>query len=422
MTDSGDVVITGIGVASPIGIGKDAYWKSMLEGRSGVGPLAVAAGTDLPVKIGGEIRGFDGKPFVKPRKSLKVMCREIQIGYTASVLALQDAGLSAGKVDPDRFGVVLGSEMFYCDLDELAGAYRKCVVDGQLRPDMWGAGAMSDMYPLWMLKYLPNIVACHIAITEDARGPNNTITLDEVSSLLAVIESVCYIQRGAADVMIAGGQGSRVNLTRIMYRGDTYWSHRNDEPQRACRPFDAQRDGTVIGEGAGAFVLESRRHAQARGANILASVRGFGRSFDLVRGHHTVGKDGFRRAIEGALASSGLGPADIGHVNAHGSGMIEGDRFEAQAIRSCLGDVPVTAPKSYFGCLGAGTGAVEMAASVLAIATGTVPATLNYEFPDPTCPVNVVHGQPRSLDKRTALVLNQSETGQTAAVVLGPPE
>jgi 3-oxoacyl-[acyl-carrier-protein] synthase II len=222
--------------------------------------------------------------------------------------------------------------------------------------------------------------------------------------------------------MIAGGQGSRVNLTRIMYRGDTYWSHRNDEPQRACRPFDAQRDGTVIGEGAGAFVLESRRHAESRGANILASVRGFGRSFGLIPGHHTAGTDGFRRAMEGALVSAGLGPADIGHINAHGSGMIEADRLEAQAIRDCLGDVPVTAPKSYFGCLGAGTGAVEMAASVLAIATGTVPATLNYEFPDPTCPVNVVHGQPRSLDKRTALVLNQSETGQTAAVVLGPPE
>lgn len=422
MTDSGDVVITGIGVASPIGIGKDAYWKSMLEGRSGVGPLAVAAGSDLPVKIGGEIKDFDGKQFVKPRKSLKVMCREIQIGYAASMLALQDAGLSVGKVDPDRFGVVLGSEMFYCDLDELADAYRKCVVDGQLRPDLWGAGAMSDMYPLWMLKYLPNMVGCHIAITEDARGPNNTITLDEVSSLLAVIESVCYIQRGAADVMIAGGQGSRVNLTRIMYRGDTYWSHRNDDPQRACRPFDAQRDGTVIGEGAGAYVLESRRHAEARGAKILARVRGFGRSFGLVSGRHAANTDAYRRAIEGALASAGLQRSDIGHVNAHGSGMIEGDRFEAQAIRSCLGDVPVTAPKSYFGCLGAGTGAVEMAASVLAIATGTLPATLNYEFPDPTCPVNVVHGQPLPLDNRTALVLNQSETGQTAAVVLGPPD
>ena len=422
MTGFGDIVITGLGVVSPIGIGKDAYWKSMLEGHSGVGPLTVARDSDLPVKFGGEIKDFDGKQFVKPRKSLKVMCREIQIGYASCKLALQDAGLSAGTVDPDRFGVVLGSEMFYCDLDELADAYRKCVVDGQLRPDLWGAGAMSDMYPLWMLKYLPNMIACHIAITEDARGPNNTITLDEASCLLAVIESVCYIERGAADVMVAGGQGSRVNLTRIMYRGDAYWSHRNDEPERACRPFDAQRDGTVIGEGAGAFILESRRHAEARGATILARVLGFGRSFGQVPGSQSAGADGFQRAIEGALASAGLGPGDIGHVNAHGSGAIEGDRFEAEAIRRCLGDVPVTAPKSYFGGLGAGTGAVEMAASVLAIVTGTIPATLNYEFPDPACPVQVVHGQALSSDKRTALVLSQSEAGQTAALILGPPD
>ncbi|HPM83994.1 MAG TPA: beta-ketoacyl synthase N-terminal-like domain-containing protein, partial [Candidatus Anammoximicrobium sp.] len=138
MTESAEVVITGIGVVSPIGIGTDAYWKSLLEGRSGIGPLSVAAGTDLPVRFGGAIKDFDGKQFVKPRKSLKVMCREVQTGYAAAMLALQDAGWSAGKVEPERFGVVLGSEMFYCDLDELADAYRKCVVDGQLRPDLWG--------------------------------------------------------------------------------------------------------------------------------------------------------------------------------------------------------------------------------------------------------------------------------------------
>lgn len=422
MTDLADVVITGVGVVSPIGIGKDAYWQSMQDGRSGVGPLQVAQDTDLPVKFGGEVRDFDGKQFVKPRKSLKVMCREIQLGYAAGVLALQDARIGAGQVAPDRFGVVLGSEMFYCDLDELADAYRKCVVDGHLRADLWGAGAMSDMYPLWMLKYLPNMTACHLAITEDARGPNNTITLDEVSSLLALIESVCYIQRGAADVMIAGGQGTRINLTRIMYRGDIYWSHRNDEPHRASRPFDAQRDGMVIGEGAGAFILESRRHAVARGATILATVRGFGRSFDDPRGRWTTTPAGFQRAIDGALASAGLEPAAIGHINAHASGSIAGDRAEAEAIHSRFDRTPVTAPKSYFGCLGAGTGAVEMAASVLAIAHGSIPATLNYEHPDPTCPVNVVHGAPLPTDNRTALILNQAETGQTAALILGPPD
>ena len=158
---------------------------------------------------------------------------------------------------------------------------------------------MSDLYPLWMLKYLPNMVACHIAITEDARGPNNTITLDEVSSLLAMIESVCYIQRGAADVMIAGGQGSRTQPDphAVPRRRVLVASQRGTSRGRAG-PFDAQRDGGVIGEGAGAFVLESRRHAEARGANILARVLGFGRSFDFVPDHHGAGVDGLRRAIE----------------------------------------------------------------------------------------------------------------------------
>jgi 3-oxoacyl-[acyl-carrier-protein] synthase II len=416
-----DVVITGLGVVSPIGVGREAFWQSLRDQRSGVGPLSVTEGTDLPVKFGGEVRDFDGKQFIKPRKSMKVMCREIQTGYSAAVLALEDAGIQPGGVDPDRFGVVLGSEMFYCEIEELGDAYRKCVVDGQLRPEMWGEGAMSDLYPLWMLKYLPNMVACHVAIAQDARGPNNTITLDEVSCLLALIESTMVIQRGAADVMITGGSGTRINLTRILYRGDPLLSHRHHDPQAASRPFDAQRDGSVIGEGAGAFVLESRQHAESRGATILASVRGFGRGFEFVNRPLEQRGDGIRHAIRSALHSAGIEPGQLGHVNAHGSSMIEDDQIEAQAIRDCLGDAPVTAPKSYFGCLGAGTGAVEMACSVLAIANGLVPPTLNYEQPDPACPVNVIHGAPLATDTRTALLLNHADTGQTAAVVLGPP-
>ena len=420
MVQSCDVVITGIGLVSPIGTGREAYWKSLLEGRSGIAPLAEAAGTDLPVRFGGELKDFDAKQFVKPRKSLKVMCHEIQVGYSATMLAMEDAGLKQGDVDPDRLGVVLGSEMFYCELGELADAYRKCVVDGEIQPELWGEGAMSDLYPLWMLKYLPNMVACHAAISLDARGPNNTITLDEVSSLLALIEAIGIIQRGAADVMLAGGIGTRVNLTRMLYRGDGAWSHRNDDPVRACRPFDAERDGGVIGEGAGAFVLERREFAEARGAKILARVSGFGRSFESVRDQRPMPGIGTRNSIQAAIRSSELVAGDIGHVNAHGSSMVEHDRMEAHAIRDCLGDVPVTALKSYFGCLGAASGAVEMAASVLAVVEGLVPATLNYEHPDPECPVNVIHGQPLRVENRTALLLNQTETGQTAALVIGP--
>jgi len=421
MDNNTEVVITGVGVVSPIGTGKEAYWDSLREGRSGIGPLTFAEGTDLPVKFGGEIEGFDPKQFVKPRKSLKLMSREIQVGHSAAVLAIQDANLNKADLDPNRYGVVFGAEMFYCDLHELADAYRKCVVDGQLRPELWGEGAMSDLNPLWMLKYLPNMVACHVAIAEDARGPNNTITLDEVSCLLALIEGANVIQRGDADVMITGGSGTRVNLTRMLYRGDGAWSHRHDDPQAACRPFDADRDGAVIGEGAGAFVIESRKHAEARGANILARVLGYGRFFGGAADQRERRIEGIRQSIHAALCDAKITAADVGHVNAHGSSQIEPDKIEAQAIRDCLGDTPVTAPKSYFGCLGAGTGVVEMAASVMAIDEGKVPATLNYERPDPLCPVNVIRDEPLQATSSLALVLNQSETGQAVAVVIAGP-
>ena len=152
MVRGSEAVITGVGVVSPIGIGKRAFWDSLSAGRSGVAPLPYAAGTALPVRFGAEVKDFDGKQFVKPRKSMKVMCREIQIGYSAAMLAVEDAGLQPGDVEPDRYGIIFGSEMLYCELDEMAAAYRKCVVDGELRPDRWGASAMSDLYPLWMLK------------------------------------------------------------------------------------------------------------------------------------------------------------------------------------------------------------------------------------------------------------------------------
>ncbi len=418
MVESCEVVITGLGLVTPIGTGHEAYWRSLLEGRSGIAPLTHAVGTGLPVQFGGQLKDFDAKQFVKPRKSLKVMCHEIQVGYSASMLAVDQAGLKAGDVAPDRIGVVFGSEMFSCDVDELADAYRKCVVDGQIRPELWGEGAMSDLYPLWMLKYLPNMVGCHAAIALDARGPNNTITLDEVSALLAVIEANCAIQRGAADVMLAGGVGTRVNLTRMLYRGDRDWSHRHEDPTGACRPFDADRDGGVIGEGAGVLVLERREFAEARGAKILARLGGFGRGFESPNTGRPLTGDATRHSIQTALRQSELTPDDIGHVNAHGESTIDHDRMEAQAIRDCLGDVPVLAPKSYFGCLGAGSGVVEMAASVLAVAEDIVPPTLNYARPDPQCPIHVIHGQPQQVKNRSALILNQSETGQTAAVVI----
>ena len=360
---------------------------------------------------------FDPSKFVRPRKNLKVMSRDIQLGVSAAELACTEAGLKSGACDPDRVGVVYGADMIAAELPELVDAWRVCMLDGRFEYSRWREG-MGHIFPLWMLKYLPNMPGCHIAITQDVRGPNNSLTLAEASSLAAIAEAAQVIQRGQADAMIAGGASSRLHplvSLRFMAR---QMSRRYREPAAACRPFDAGRDGMIFGEGAAAFVLESRRHAAARGVHILAGILGFASAFEPHRMSEALRGDAIRQAMRSALAAAGVKPADVGHVNSHGVSTTHDDQIEAQAIREVLGDVPVTAPKSYFGNLGAGTGAVEMAVSVLAL-------------PERPCPADAQlraarSGLPRSSDLRsampvahpTALVLNHNATGQSVALLL----
>ncbi len=412
------VVITGVGVVSPIGIGKHDFWSALDARESGVQELPWLADSDSPVRFGSEIRDFDGKAFVTPRKALKVMCREIQTGYAASSLACADAQLADQSVDPDRFGVVYGCEMLYCELDDLFRVFQRCSAEQHFDFSLWGQFAMKELYPLWMLKYLPNMAACHIGISHDARGPNNTITQGEASSLLAIIEAVTVIERGWADCMIAGGIGNRLSITALTYRGHADISRRNDDPSAACRPFDADRDGMVNGEGTAAFVLETQQHAESRGARILAHVAGYSSTFGLAGKHGPTSK-AIAQSIRQAMASAQVAPDEIGHVNARGASTSDDDAAEAQAIRDCLGDVPVTAPSSFFGNLGAGGGAVEMVASLLAFEKQQIPVTLNYQRPDPRCPVRVVAEQSLPNPGPYALQLSQSGTGQAAALLIG---
>ena len=221
--------------------------------------------------------------------------------------------------------------------------------------------------------------------------------------------------------MIAGGAGSRIHPTVFVRSFSSQLSRRCDEPAKASRPFDAKRDGLVNGEGAAAFVLEDRQRAEARGATILARIAGSASAFEPRSNGCPAQGVAIRSAITKALRAARMDPADIGHVNAHGLSTIDDDRIEARAIRDTLGDIPVTAPKSFFGTLGSGAGAVEMAVSVLALGAGIVPVTLNYERPDPACPVNVVHGSLLTATKRTALLLNHTPMGQSAALVLAGP-
>jgi 3-oxoacyl-[acyl-carrier-protein] synthase II len=415
-----DAVITGIGLVSPIGVGRAAFWKSLLGGVSGVRELADVGEQSLASKIGGQIVDFEPKEYVRPRKSLKVMSREIQFAYAAADLAWQDAGLSELPVDPDRVGVICGCETLYSDITELVPVYKSCMPErnGNFDFSRWGQQGMGELFPLWMLKFLPNMPACHISIARDARGPCNSIISGDVSSLLAVIEGVIAVRRSLADVMLVGGVGSRLQPTALAWRGDAFVSRRNGDPAAACRPFDARRDGMVNAEGAAFLVLECAAHARRRGAEPLARFVGSGNCFEAPGAEGLVSGKAIRRSIAQAAGCAGWGEKDVGHVNAHGLSTVEDDRVEAQAIRAALGDVPVVAPKSYFGNVGAGTGAMELAVSVLALHAGVVPPTLNYEEPDPACPVRVIAGEPQPVRVPTAIALNQTRLGQAVAVAI----
>lgn len=416
-----EVVITGVGVVSPIGIGQQKFWHSLLEGRSGVARLSQFQPVDGLPGFGGEIRDFDPKLYVRPRKSLKVMCRDIQLAVAAAELAWADANLPPQLPDPDRVGVVLGADMIHCEPEELVPAFGACLEAGQFHFPHWGRRAMPEIFPLWMLKYLPNMPGCHVGIIRDARGPTNTMVLGEVSSLAALGEAVRIIQRGAADLILAGGASSRIHP--LTYVRTPVWevSRREDQPQAACRPFDRHRDGLVNGEGAAVFVLESAEHARARGARIRARILGYAEAFEPRPNRTPPTGQAIEKAIRLALHRAQVGPEELGHLNAHGMSTRHDDRIEAQAIHRTLSDLPVTAPKSYFGYLGAGSAAVELAASLLALEHQLLPPTLNYQQPDPECPVRVVGGGARPLGAPIFLKLSHAATGQAAALVVAQP-
>ncbi len=415
-------VITGIGIISPIGLDAASYWRSLLEGRSGIRPIQAFDASGLPVRIAGEIPHFNAKDYLEKeqRKSLRVMARTIQLAVAGAQRALDDGKVDKSKLDPTRFGVEFGAGLIATELNDLIEA--ACVSancqPGRVDLEKWGEQGIPLIQPLWMLKYLPNMLACHISILHDARGPNNSITESDVASLLALGEAYRILLRDQADFFLVGGAESKINpLSMVRQCLFECLSRRNDEPTRACRPFDRGRDGLVLGEGAGVFVVEDLEHARRRGAHIYAEIVGFGAAFDPgMRG------DGLARAIRAALTEAGIEPHEVDHINALGLSTPESDAWEARGLHEIFGDcsppVPVFAAKSYIGNLGAGGSTTELAASVLAMSKGLVPPTLNYEQADPDCPVVVLSQQPRPMTRPYVVKVSFTQMGQCAAMVV----
>jgi 3-oxoacyl-[acyl-carrier-protein] synthase II len=416
------VVITGIGIISPIGRNADSYWHSLEEGRSGIRPIQAFDASGLPVRFAGEIPDFNAKDFVEKenRKSLRVMARTIQLAVAGAQRALEDGMVDKSKLDPTRFGVEFGAGLIASELIDLADAAHVSAncQPGRVDLEKWGEQGLPVIQPLWMLKYLPNMLACHISILHDAQGPNNSITESDVASLLALGEAYRILVRDQADFFLAGGAESKLNpLSLVRQCLFEHLSHRNEAPEKACRPFDRERDGIVLGEGAGVFVVEELQHARRRGARIYAEIVGFGAAFDP-----TLTGDGLSRAVRAALDDAGVGPEEVDHINAHGLATRDSDVWEARCLHEVFGHcspaVPVLAAKSYIGNLGAGGSTTELAASLLGMPHGCVPPTLNYEQPDPDCPVPVLAGAPRPIIRPYVVKVSFTQMGQCAAMVV----
>jgi len=422
MTSSRRAVLTGVGVVSPIGSELDIFWNALLTGKSGIKPITSIDVSNSTIRIGGEIRGFDPRQYLdkKQQKSLRMMARTVQLGVVAAQIAMADAAVPRENLDPLRFGIAFGAGMIATELEDISKAAR---ISTNCQPNSvslstWGSSGIKEIPPLWMLKYLPNMPACHISILNDAQGPNNTITESDVASLMAMGEAIRIIQRDLADFILVGGCESKLNPLSLVRHGLFQpLSQRNDDPERALRPFDRDRDGSVLGEGATVLGIEELSYAEKRGAKIYAEIAGFASGFDRAKNGVVMA-----RVIHRALSQAGITPDQVDHVNAHGTGVRDLDIWEAKAIYDVFHTVrpvvPVIAPKSYFGHLGAGAGVMELLVSAEALRRGILPGTLNYETPDPECPVPVHAGEPRPVTRPYALKIGFTDMGQCAAVVL----
>lgn len=421
------VVVTGLGVVAPNGIGKDAFWKACVEGKSGVGPIECFDASHHPVKIAGEVKGLDIHAFMPNGhgKHVKNMGRAARFGVAASGLALQDSGLTLETLDPERFGVTMGTGIIPMELPDIAPALAKAygedgAVDTQKLGDC-GAGAV---YPQWLLKYLPNMVASHVSIRYNAQGPNNTIVTACAAGTQAIGEAMRIISRGEADVMLAGGADSRLDpFLLLAYTSLGALSRANRPAAEVSRPFDGERDGFVLGEGAGVLLLEDLDHAKARGAIIYAEVTGYASSFDAfgITKPDPEGK-GAARSMRWALKDAQVDEQDVDYINAHGTSTRLNDQMETVAVKRVFDEksygLPMSSIKSMIGHLIGAAGAVEAVAMALTLKDGVLPPTINYTKPDPQCDLDYVPNSAREVRVRTALSNSFGFGGQNASIVM----
>ena len=404
------VVITGLGVVSPIGIGVDAFWESLVSGRSGIGPITRFDASDFPSQIAGEVKGFDPLDYLES-KEVRKLGTFIQFAVAASREAKCDAGLEINAHNGERVGVHIGAGIG-C-LPTIEEQHKRLLERGPRR-----------ITPFFIPKLIINMASGYVSILFGAKGPNSASVTACATGLHSISEAFFCVRYGRADVMFAGGAESVITPLAVGgFCAMRALSTRNDEPEKASRPFDAERDGFVMAEGAGIVVLESLEHARARGARIYAELLGAGMSGDA---YHLTAPDptgdGAVRAMKAALEDAGLIPDEIEHINAHGTSTQLNDKIETIAIKSLFKErakkIPITANKSMVGHLLGGAGGVETVAAVLAMDRGVIPPTINYEHRDEECDLDYVPNVARRTQIRTTLSNSFGFGGTNVSIVL----
>src|SRR3990170_8374443 len=404
------VVVTGMGALTPLGNSVDAFWQGCVEGRSGIDWITLFDYSAYPVKIDGEVRGFDPQDYMD-RKDARRMARFSQLSVAAAKMAIEDAGLKLEREDTTRVGVLLGNGNGGFPEDDQA--MRTIIEKGGSRLD-----------PFFMSKTLPNIAAAQVAMQFGLKGYNNTVTTACAASTQAIGDALDVIRLGRADVMVAGGGEAGIcELGLAGFHIMRALSTRSDDPKKASRPFDAGRDGFVCAEGAGILVLETLEHATRRGARILVELAGYGANSDA---YHVVAPcvdgDGAQRAMRLAIEDARLGIDAIDYINAHGTSTPANDAAETIAIKGVFAEraygIPVSSTKSMIGHALGASGAIESIACIKAIETGIIPPTINYETLDPACDLDYVPNTARQVDSVRVVLKNSfGFGGQNACLV-----
>jgi 3-oxoacyl-[acyl-carrier-protein] synthase II len=428
------VVITAAGAVSPLGLTSGQMWQALVEGRCGLGPIHSFDTAGFDCKIAGQAPDYNLRDYVPKshRKATKLMSRDIELAVIASHEAIANSGFITkaheGKTPtlvPQRTAINFGAGLICCDLVEMAQSVCHCITDGKFDIHKWGNVGMQTLTPLWLLKFLPNMLPCHVAIIHDIQGPSNTITCGETASYLAVAEAVEMIQRGDVDTALAGGGDVKVNPIGIIRQSLMKRANctSNDNPTAACRPFDSRAAGTIFSEAAGVLVLEELQSAKQRNAKPIAEIVGSGSSHSLNADYFHLEPDGkaVQFAIESVLQQAGIGPEKLDLIIPCGSGIAADDRAEANGIQNALGkavsDVPVWPVKSMLGHCGAAAGAIELIAATKAIETGIIGKAINFETPVEGCRLQIIR-QPLQKKFRYVLCCGYSFGGQTAAILL----